>query len=45
MDARIDIFAAFGIALGDAHIIRNAGGNAEVRVEDDKGSGVVVARC
>ncbi len=29
MDARIDPAAAFGIDLGDAHIIRNAGGNAK----------------
>ena len=29
MDSRIDNFDAFGIKLGDAHIIRNAGGNAE----------------
>jgi carbonic anhydrase len=28
MDARIDPAAAYGIPLGDAHIIRNAGGNA-----------------
>ena len=28
MDARIDPAAAFGIALGDAHVIRNAGGNS-----------------
>lgn len=28
MDARIDPAAAFGIALGDAHIIRNAGASA-----------------
>lgn len=28
MDARIDPAAAFGINLGDAHVIRNAGGNA-----------------
>ncbi|KAL9614280.1 MAG: hypothetical protein Q9167_001236 [Letrouitia subvulpina] len=28
MDARIDPVAAFGISLGDAHVIRNAGGNA-----------------
>ncbi len=28
MDARIDPVAAFGIPLGDAHIIRNAGGVA-----------------
>ena len=26
MDARIDVFAALGLRLGDAHIIRNAGG-------------------
>ncbi len=29
MDARIDTFSAFGIEVGDAHIIRNAGGNAK----------------
>jgi carbonic anhydrase len=29
MDARIDPAAAFGIDLGDVHVIRNAGGNAE----------------
>lgn len=29
MDARIDPAAAFGIPLGDAHVIRNAGGNAQ----------------
>lgn len=28
MDARIDPATAFGISLGDAHVIRNAGGNA-----------------
>lgn len=28
MDARIDPASAYGIDLGDAHIIRNAGGNA-----------------
>ncbi|KAL8681314.1 MAG: hypothetical protein Q9186_002578 [Xanthomendoza sp. 1 TL-2023] len=28
MDCRIDPFSAFGITLGDAHIIRNAGGSA-----------------
>ena len=28
MDARIDPAPAFGISLGDAHVIRNAGGNA-----------------
>ena len=28
MDSRIDTFYAFGIKLGEAHIIRNAGGNA-----------------
>ena len=29
MDARINAYEAFGIKLGDAHIIRNAGGNAK----------------
>ncbi|CAK7202468.1 hypothetical protein SEUCBS139899_005191 [Sporothrix eucalyptigena] len=28
MDARIDTAAAFGVDLGDAHIIRNAGGSS-----------------
>lgn len=28
MDARIDPASAYGIALGDAHVIRNAGGSA-----------------
>lgn len=28
MDARIDPAAAYGISLGDAHVIRNAGANA-----------------
>lgn len=28
MDARIDPVAAYGISLGDAHVIRNAGANA-----------------
>lgn len=31
MDARIDNFAAFGVDVGDAHVLRNAGG----RVTDD----------
>ncbi|HEX8804502.1 MAG TPA: carbonic anhydrase [Acidimicrobiales bacterium] len=31
MDARIDVLAALGLRLGDAHVIRNAGG----RVTDD----------
>jgi carbonic anhydrase len=31
MDARIDVFATLGIQLGEAHVIRNAGG----RVTDD----------
>lgn len=31
MDARIDVFATLGLDLGDAHVIRNAGG----RVTDD----------
>jgi carbonic anhydrase len=29
MDARIDPAAAYGIDLGDAHVIRNAGGDAK----------------
>ncbi|ROV86786.1 hypothetical protein VMCG_10940 [Cytospora schulzeri] len=29
MDARIDPISAFGISLGDAHVIRNAGGSAK----------------
>ena len=29
MDARIDPAQAYGISLGDAHVIRNAGGNAK----------------
>ncbi|KAI4284665.1 MAG: hypothetical protein L6R38_001243 [Xanthoria sp. 2 TBL-2021] len=28
MDCRIDAYSAFGISLGDAHVIRNAGGSA-----------------
>ena len=31
MDARIDVFAALGLHLGEAHVIRNAGG----RITDD----------
>ena len=31
MDARIDVLAALGLHLGDAHVLRNAGG----RVTDD----------
>lgn len=31
MDARIDVFAALGLDLGEAHVIRNAGG----RVTED----------
>ena len=26
MDARIDVYSALGLAIGDAHVIRNAGG-------------------
>lgn len=26
MDSRIDLFALFGLAVGDAHVVRNAGG-------------------
>lgn len=29
MDARIDPVSAFGISLGDAHVVRNAGGSAK----------------
>jgi len=29
MDARIDPASAYGISLGDSHVIRNAGGNAK----------------
>jgi carbonic anhydrase len=29
MDARIDPAAAFGVELGDAHVIRNAGASAK----------------
>nr|XP_018998962.1 uncharacterized protein I203_08512 [Kwoniella mangroviensis CBS 8507]OCF62423.1 hypothetical protein I203_08512 [Kwoniella mangroviensis CBS 8507] len=29
MDARIDPAAAFGINLGDAHVVRNAGASAK----------------
>ena len=31
MDARIDVFATLGLHLGEAHVIRNAGG----RITDD----------
>ena len=31
MDARIDVFAVLGLHLGEAHVLRNAGG----RVTDD----------
>ena len=31
MDARIDVFAALGLHIGDAHVLRNAGG----RLTDD----------
>src|SRR3954471_1007317 len=31
MDARIDVFAVLGLSLGEAHVLRNAGG----RVTDD----------
>jgi carbonic anhydrase len=31
MDARIDVFAALGLHLGEAHVLRNAGG----RITDD----------
>ena len=28
MDARLDLFRALGLEVGDAHILRNAGGRA-----------------
>ena len=28
MDARLDLFRALGLAVGDAHVLRNAGGRA-----------------
>jgi carbonic anhydrase len=34
MDARIDPAAAYGIDLGDAHVIRNAGGHARPALRD-----------
>ena len=34
MDSRLHVAPALGLALGDAHILRNAGG----RVTDDKDS-------
>ena len=34
MDARIDPAAAFGIDLGDAHVIRNAGAVAKAAIRD-----------
>jgi carbonic anhydrase len=32
MDARIDVFAALGLGLGEAHVIRNAGGRVTADV-------------
>ena len=32
MDARIDVFAALGLHLGEAHVIRNAGGRVTADV-------------
>jgi carbonic anhydrase len=34
IDARIDPASAFGISLGDAHVIRNAGGCAQAALRD-----------
>ena len=31
MDSRIDVFDLFGLAVGDAHVIRNAGGIVNAR--------------
>jgi carbonic anhydrase len=39
MDARIDVFAVLGLHLGEAHVIRNAGG----RVTDDVLRSLVVS--
>jgi len=39
MDARIDVFRCFGLELGDAHVIRNAGGI----VDDDALRSLVVS--
>ena len=41
MDARIDVFAALGLHLGEAHVIRNAGG----RVTDDVLRSVALSSC
>lgn len=40
MDCRIDAFAAFGIELGEAHLIRNAGGV----VTDDTVRSLVISK-
>lgn len=40
MDARIDVFAMLGLKLGDAHVIRNAGGV----VTDDAVRSLVVSQ-
>ena len=39
MDARLDVFACLGLELGDAHILRNAGG----RVTEDSIRSLVVS--
>jgi carbonic anhydrase len=39
MDVRIDALATFGLSLGDAHVIRNAGG----RVTDDVVRSLIVS--
>jgi carbonic anhydrase len=39
MDARIDVFAVLGLHLGEAHVLRNAGG----RVTDDVLRGLAVS--
>lgn len=39
MDARLDLFRALGLTVGDAHILRNAGG----RVSDDAIRSVVIS--
>lgn len=41
MDARIDVHAIFGLGLGDAHVIRNAGGI----VTDDVLRSLLLSQC
>lgn len=43
MDSRVDVSAALGIELGDAPIIRNAGGSAKVALADTAVAGMLGA--